>query len=369
MALLSWRDVGKAYAGRPAVDGVTLDVEPGEVLGLLGPSGSGKSTLLRLTAGLEAPDRGAVFSNGQDLSGVPPHARGFGLMFQDYCLFPHMSVRANVEFGLRMKGWPRARRESRAREMLRLVRMEEFASRGVAALSGGEQQRVALARSLAPSPALLMLDEPLGALDALLRGELLEELRRILGVVGATALYVTHDRAEAMALCSRIAVMNAGRVEQVGTGTSLVSVPRNRFVASFLGLGLLVDAAPRRVPDGWTAQTNLGEIPATLAEAARMDEPARLNEAAAWSLLIRPSAVRFTQAPGFVRTAARVDGFVTSGTGTTVRLTLGSGEKARVLECALPAEMTPESVGSAGDVRGIWLDRRGCLLVAEERRG
>ena len=194
MDFIEWRDLSKHFGSTIALRGISLSIGRSEVLAILGPSGCGKTTLLRITAGLEEPTSGQMVCEGKDLAGVPPHRRRFGLMFQDYALFPHADVAGNIAFGLRMKRWPRARRRERIEEMLRLVHLEGFGGRSVHSLSGGEQQRVALARSLAPSPRLLMLDEPLGALDAALRKKLLDELAGILGKVGVASLYVTHDQ-------------------------------------------------------------------------------------------------------------------------------------------------------------------------------
>ncbi|PVU83112.1 ABC transporter ATP-binding protein [Cellulomonas sp. WB94] len=218
-----------------AVDDVTLDIAPGEVLALLGPSGCGKSSLLRAVAGLEPAAAGTVAWDGADLAGVPVHRRGFGLMFQDGQLFPHRDVAGNVEFGLRMAGLDRPAREARVRELLEVVGLAGYERRPVATLSGGEQQRVALARSLAPSPRLLLLDEPLSALDRALRERLAEDLRTALTATGTTALLVTHDHDEAFAVADRIAVMEAGRLLQVAEPAELWQRPLTRQVAEFLG--------------------------------------------------------------------------------------------------------------------------------------
>jgi thiamine transport system ATP-binding protein len=218
------------------LDGVDLGVEPGETVALLGPSGSGKSTLLRAIAGLEPPDAGRILFAGDDLSGVPPHRRGFGFMFQDGALFPHRDVRGNVEFGLRMAGMRAAERDARVDEVLALVGLTGLGARRVAKLSGGEQQRVALARTLAPRPRFVMLDEPFGSLDRLLHDRLVEDVRALLRAADLPALVVTHDHDEAAALADRVALLREGRVVQQGTITELMSAPRNDWVAAFLGL-------------------------------------------------------------------------------------------------------------------------------------
>jgi ABC-type Fe3+/spermidine/putrescine transport system ATPase subunit len=238
--MLSVRSVTRRFDRLPVLRGIDLDVGQGEIACLLGPSGCGKTTLLRIIAGLEYADSGDVQLNGQSISDVPVHQRDFGLMFQDFALFPHMSVEQNVAFGLRMRHMQQKAQRERIQEVLRLVGLAGFEHRDVTQLSGGERQRVALARSLAPSPRLLMLDEPLGSLDAALRERLVVELRTIIKQVGLTALYVTHDQQEAYAIADRIAIMNAGVIEQVGAPESLYRHPLTTFVARFLGLNNII---------------------------------------------------------------------------------------------------------------------------------
>jgi len=223
------------YGDTVALAGIDLVVGDGEIVSVLGPSGSGKSTLLRAIAGLEPPVTGRVEWDGHDLTGVPPHRRQLGLMFQDHTLFPHRDVLGNVTFGLRMRGVPTAQAVTRARELLTLVGLSGYEHRRVSELSGGEQQRVALARALAPAPRLLMLDEPLGSLDRALRERLMVELRELLTRLGLTSLYVTHDHDEAFALADRVAVMRNGRIEQLGTPIEVWDHPATEFVARFLG--------------------------------------------------------------------------------------------------------------------------------------
>ncbi|MCY3906629.1 MAG: ABC transporter ATP-binding protein [Anaerolineaceae bacterium] len=233
--MLQLRHVCKRFGNSQVLDDVSLEVQAGEIVCLLGPSGCGKTTLLRIIAGLEAPDHGEICLQGVDFEDVPVHERNFGLMFQDYALFPHMTVAQNVAFGLRMR-----RQDSvaqRTSDTLSLVGMKDMGQRDVSSLSGGEQQRVALARSLAPRPSLLMLDEPLASLDAGLRERLLPELRQIFVETGQTVITVTHDQQEASAIADRIAIMNARRIEQYDTPQALYARPRNAFVAEFLGLG------------------------------------------------------------------------------------------------------------------------------------
>ena len=249
-----------------AVDGLSLDVTPGEVVALLGPSGSGKSTLLRAVAGLEPLSAGSITWDGADLVGVPVHRRGFGLMFQDGQLFPHRDVGGNVAFGLEMGGIDRAGRRTAVRELLELVGLEGFERREVSTLSGGERQRVALARSLAPRPRLLLLDEPLSALDRALRERLAGEVRAALVATGTTAIFVTHDHDEAFAVADRIAVMDRARLLQVAEPVELWHRPASRRVAEFLGYEafVAVDDAPPGLVDVMAGRSGVAG-PAVLA--------------------------------------------------------------------------------------------------------
>src|SRR6476469_5406075 len=233
--MLEITDLTVTYDGFTAVAGVDLDVADGEIVCILGPSGSGKSSLLRAVAGLEPDAGGIVAWDGDDLARVPPHRRHFGLMFQDHALFPHRDVQGNVAFGLRMQKLPRTEIDARTGDALALVGLAGFERRRIRELSGGEQQRVALARALAAEPRLLMLDEPLGALDRALRERLVAELRALFVRLELTTLFVTHDHDEAFALADRLVVMHAGRIEQVGTPAAVWQRPANAFVARFLG--------------------------------------------------------------------------------------------------------------------------------------
>jgi len=234
--MLQVENVSHSYGDIVSLRHVSLEVEPGEIDCLLGPSGCGKTTLLRIIAGLETEYDGAVRINGEDIRATPAHKRGFGLMFQDFALFPHLSVAGNIAYGLKRRGLGREEIRESVQSLLRRVGLNDLDERDVASLSGGQKQRVALARSLAPNPRLLMLDEPLGSLDAQLRDQLALELRRIIKDAGLSAIYVTHDHREAYAVADRIAVMDIGGVRQFDTPFQLYRQPASAYVARFLGL-------------------------------------------------------------------------------------------------------------------------------------
>jgi ABC-type Fe3+/spermidine/putrescine transport system ATPase subunit len=288
--MLELRHITKSYEGQPLLRGVSFRVGPGETVCLLGRSGSGKSTLLRIVAGLEQAESGEVLWDGQSLAGTPVHLRRFGLMFQDYALFPHRSVRENVAFGLRMQGLGDDEIRRRVDEALGQVDLEGFGSRRVTDLSGGEAQRVALARALAPRPRLLMLDEPLGALDKTLREQLVEQLRLLLHHTGIPAIYVTHDQEEAFAVSDRLILLHEGRIEQEGTPADVYTRPVSTWAAQFLGLSNLLPAKvtshnPLRL------QTPLG----TLESGCQADLPPL---GADITLLLRPSGASLERENG-----------------------------------------------------------------------
>lgn len=308
--MLEVTDLELAFGEVRALAGASVAVPSGSVTALVGPSGCGKTTLLRVVAGLEMPTAGSVTWNGRDLAGVPAHQRRFGLMFQDYALFPHRSVGENVAFGLRMADWDKPRRRARVAEVLELVGLAGYDPRPVGPLSGGEAQRVALARALAPGPEMLMLDEPLGSLDRALQERLLDEMAAIFDHTDLTVLYVTHDQGEAFAVADSVAVMTAGRVTQVGAPTEVWHHPADEFVARFLGFQTILTVA---VAAG-AATTPWGEVPIAAPDGDRR-------------LLFRPDA--FSLAPsgtaaGMVETA----GFA----GARNRLTVASAGHHLVIE-------------------------------------
>lgn len=340
-------DVAKTYPPETvALAGVSLRVERGEIVCLLGPSGCGKTTLLRIVAGLEQPDRGRVLLEGADLLPVPVHKRGFGLMFQEFALFPDKSVAQNVAFGLRMAGWPRDKIARRVDEMLALVNLAGYGDRSIFQLSGGERQRVALARSLAPSPRLLMLDEPLGSLDRTLRESLLDELRALLKRLGLTSLYVTHDQQEALAVADRVVVMQKGRIAQEGAPLALWRAPATPFVARFLGFANLLPAAVDAAQPG-VAQTPLGALP-LLAPAAP----------GAYTLLIRPGALLLDPPQGLPALDGRVEEVTFRGETQRVEIS-ASGHR---LQFEVPAGTRI----AAGSQIAFALAPQECLLLPPE---
>ncbi len=240
-AAVSLEDVSVAFGPVVAVDGVRLDIRPGEFFTMLGPSGSGKTTCLRLIGGFQFPTRGRVLIDGRDATRLPPYARDVNTVFQDYALFPHMSVRENVGYGLMVRGVGRAQREARADQLLELVRLPGVGDRRPSQLSGGQRQRVALARALINEPKVLLLDEPLGALDLKLREQMQVELKSLQQRLGITFVFVTHDQHEALSMSERIGVFNHGRLEQIGSPREIYERPATRFVAQFVGAANLID--------------------------------------------------------------------------------------------------------------------------------
>jgi spermidine/putrescine transport system ATP-binding protein len=248
--IISIRTVSKEFGGVKAVNEVNLEIRRGEFFSLLGPSGCGKTTLLRMLAGFEAPTRGEIFIDEQAVSAIPPHRRPVNMVFQNYAIFPHLDVRGNIAFGMRKSGLSKSELNSRVEEMLEMIKLPGYASRGATQLSGGERQRVALARALIKQPKVLLLDEPLGALDKKLREQMQLELRALQKSVGITFVFVTHDQEEALTMSDRVAVMSKGRVLQVEGPMGLYERPTTRFVADFIGTMNFFDGTVREASNG-----------------------------------------------------------------------------------------------------------------------
>ena len=320
------RNVGKSFGAVHALDDVSLTIRRGEFLSLLGPSGCGKSTTLNLIGGFEDASRGEVLIDGQPVTGTPPYLRPVNTVFQSYALFPHMSVAENVEFGLRMKGTPKPERRRAVADMLRMVSLDGFADRRPAQLSGGQRQRVALARALVNHPAVLLLDEPLGALDLKLRKQMQTELTRLQRQVGITFVYVTHDQEEAMAMSDRIAVMDRGKLLQLGTPTEILDDPQSAFVMEFFGSANVFPTRIVALAEGMArTETGIGRAIGPLTPGATAQ------------LLVRPEKLRLAPAgdglPGTVLRIARM-GFVTH---FDIRLATGQD----VLAYRLPGTTEP----------------------------
>ncbi|MCR0981767.1 ABC transporter ATP-binding protein [Roseomonas populi] len=315
---LTLRGLTRRFGNVAALDGVSLDVPPGEFLALLGGSGSGKSTLLRVIAGFETPDAGTVQLDGTDLLGVPPHRRPVNMMFQSYALFPHMSVASNIAYGLKREGLPRAEVAARVAQAIAVLRLEGMEARKPHALSGGQRQRVALARALVKRPRLLLLDEPLGALDANLRERTGFELRAIQRESGAAFIMVTHDQAEALALADRVAVMDHGRIVQAGPPREVYDRPSTRFVATFLGAANVLDGT--RTADG---ALDCPGAACTLRAEAPLPEGGT-------AVALRPERIRLATEPGENTAAGTVEESAFRGESSLLLVRLSGGATLRV---------------------------------------
>ena len=342
-SLLQVSHIHKSFDGAPLLHDVSFDVASSEIVCLLGPSGCGKTTLLNIIAGLEQPESGQVLVVGQDMAGTPVHRRGFGLMFQDLALFPHKNVRDNIAFGLRMAKLTASAIDLRVREVLEWVGLAGFEQRDVNQLSGGEQQRVALARSLAPRPRLLMLDEPLSSLDRALRERLMNELRDILTRVGQTAIYVTHDQQEAFALADRVVILsprqgvNGGRVAQIGTPQDVYRRPADAFVARFLGLTNLVRGHKSKVGDQASQAGGRQLIETALGTLTLAEDTCHEAEVL---VLVRPDAAMLTGTENLVEGTLAECSF----RGGHVRIVVCAGETN--LEFEMDSSVTLPPVGS-----------------------
>jgi spermidine/putrescine ABC transporter ATP-binding subunit len=357
------RNVRKSFGRTVAVAGIDLAVGRGEFVALLGPSGCGKTTTLRIVAGFERPDGGEVVVRGRPITALPPHRRDIGIVFQSYALFPHMNVRDNVAYGLRVRGRPRDEIAQRVAGALDLVRLRGLESRHPRELSGGQQQRVALARAIVIQPTVLLLDEPLSNLDAKLRQEMRSELRQLQRRLEVATIFVTHDQDEALAMADRIVVMNEGRAEQIGTAEEIYSRPRTRFVASFIGLCNFLPGEVVRV-DADRLTLDAGGLTVTAAA-----DGVRVAIGARGSLAVRPEAIRLLRsgepAPPVVNVAAgRVREVTYLGASRHFRVALATGHEVSVVE-----QNTGSAAAKLGDaVTLAWAPEAGSFQPEERPR-
>jgi ABC-type Fe3+/spermidine/putrescine transport system ATPase subunit len=334
--ILKVQNLCNRYQELPLLKNINFSLHKGEILCLLGPSGSGKTTLLRLLAGLEEADSGSIIFNGRELAGIAPHKRNFGMMFQEYALFPHKNVRENIAFGLEMQQCPAARLQLRVDTMLDLVGLRQFAHRRIDELSGGERQRVALARSLAPEPQLLLLDEPLGSLDRTLRDRLTIEIRTILKSLGVTTIFVTHDQAEAFSIADKVAILHQGVLQQIADPETLYRQPKNTTVAAFLGFTNLLTGS---LDAGGICHCPIGNLPVVTTPRKARDRV---------TLLIRPEGTKITDpALDYPPGCPLLSGMIIARLflGSSYRVTLQCGRHSLTFD--LPLDPPPGQLGEA----------------------
>jgi putative spermidine/putrescine transport system ATP-binding protein len=339
MAFLELSHLRKEFVGNVAVDEFNLSVEQGEFISFLGPSGCGKTTTLRMVAGFEPPSSGTITLAGQDLTFVPPNKRKVGMVFQSYALFPNMTVSENIGYGLKVAGKPKAEIAGRVDEMLKLIHMEAFAARYPSQLSGGQQQRVALARALAFHPQVLLLDEPLSALDAKIRVELRQEIRHIQQKLGITTIYVTHDQEEALSLSNRVVVMSQGHIEQVGPPFEIYNTPATEFVASFVGQLNLI---PVKLVD---MTERLVSFNGSTVRAGRVAE--KINDDHV-CLAVRPEELNPGHAPGFNNLRGKVESV--NYLGSIIRIQMETGGLPFSMDIFNERNLTIPKVGDLYDV-------------------
>ncbi len=351
MAFLSIQHASKTFAQSSAVEDFNLEVEKGELVSFLGPSGCGKTTTLRMVAGFEVPTSGRIELSGEDITSRPPNQRNVGMVFQAYALFPNMTVADNVGFGLKVAKKPKDEIQKRTAEMLGLIRMPQLGDRYPYQLSGGQQQRVALARALAIQPKVLLLDEPLSALDAKIRVELRSEIRRIQQTLGMTTVYVTHDQEEALSISDRIVVMSAGRMEQVGTPFEIYNFPKTAFVASFVGTlnqlrCTVVDAAQGKLSfDG---------------QAFTATAPIRASSGASVVAALRPEELHFGRVDGENQLTGKVEAVTFLGGIVRVRMVLGQSQI--TLDALNERKLTLPKVG---DMQTVSFPAHACWVMVE----
>jgi putrescine transport system ATP-binding protein len=368
--LLRIDSVVKKFGQFRAVDALSLDIQAGEFFALLGPSGCGKTTLLRMLAGFETPDEGRVLLNGEDIAQIPPHQRPVNMMFQSYALFPHLSVRDNIAFGLKRAKLPRSEIDARVKEMVALVKLDGLEKRKPDQLSGGQRQRVALARSLARRPRLLLLDEPLAALDKKLRESTQLELMELQRRLGLTFIIVTHDQQEAMTMAGRIGVMDAGRLEQVASPRDLYEAPRSRWIAEFVGDINLIEGKPEMGDGSHATIARRFAIATAQAGTIHVAEPRQPLTKANVCVAIRPEKIKLSRrAPvsDDARAINRLEGVVTDvsylGGATSYKITLDSGAVLRS-SMANTARLDSDAY-SLGQRVVAWFSPEDCVVLEQ----